>query len=83
MILAPPEEEEREIISHRELLVDLHKLLGAQGVTTTPLMPGGKARFGNSLVDVIADGEMIERGKPIEVVEVRGNRVLVREINLG
>ncbi|HEY4759673.1 MAG TPA: NfeD family protein, partial [Thermoguttaceae bacterium] len=83
MILAPLEEKEREIISQRELLVDLHELVGDQGVTTTPLMPGGKARIGDSLVDVIADGDMIERGKTIEVVEVRGNRVLVREVNLG
>ncbi len=43
-------------------------------------MPAGKARFGDSVVDVIADGEMIEPGKTVEVVEVRGNRVLVREI---
>jgi membrane-bound serine protease (ClpP class) len=83
MILAPPADAEREIIGRRELLVDLHNIAGTRGVTATPLMPGGKARFGNSLVDVIAEGEMIERGKTVEVVEVRGNRVLVREINFG
>ncbi|MGW8257417.1 MAG: NfeD family protein [Thermoguttaceae bacterium] len=80
MVLAPPAEDESKRISHHELLVDLHNLVGNQGVTTTPLMPGGKARFGDSLVDVIADGEMIERGRQVEVVEVHGNRVLVREI---
>ncbi len=83
MILAPPAEEERDSISQRELLVDLQDLMDTQGITATPLMPGGKARFGNSLIDVIADGEMIERGKTIQVVEVRGNRVLVREVDLG
>jgi membrane-bound serine protease (ClpP class) len=62
------------------LLVDLHELAGTHGVTTTLLMPAGKARFGDSIVDVIADGEMIEPGKGVEVLEVRGNRVLVREI---
>jgi membrane-bound serine protease (ClpP class) len=80
MILAPPEEEERESISRRELLVDLHDLIGTQGTTTTPLFPGGKARFGDSVVDVIADGDMIELGKTVEVVEVRGNRVVVHEV---
>ncbi len=80
MILSPPEAEERETISRRELLVDLHELVGAQGVTATPLMPAGKARFGDSVIDVIADGDMIDPGKTVEVVEVRGNRVVVREV---
>ena len=75
------EDEERETISRRELLVDLHELVGTKGVTATPLMPAGKARFADSIIDVIADGDMIEPGKPVEVVEVRGNRVVVREVN--
>jgi membrane-bound serine protease (ClpP class) len=79
LVLEPPDEAERENIGRRELLVDLQGLVGRRGVTTTPLYPAGKARLGDSLVDVIADGEMIDRGKAIEVVEVRGNRVLVRE----
>ena len=40
--------------------------------------PRGKARFGNELVDVIADGEVIGRGTAVVVVEVHGNRVVVR-----
>ncbi len=80
MILAPPVDEELETIQQRELLVDLHDLVGSKGVTATLLMPAGKARFGDSVIDVIADGDMIEPGKGVEVVEVRGNRVLVREI---
>ena len=28
----------------------------------------------------MADGEVIDRGTPIEVVDVRGSRVLVRKI---
>ena len=51
-----------------------------RGTTTTQLTPSGKARFGDLLVDVIADGEVIDRGAAIEVVEVRGSRVLVQEV---
>jgi membrane-bound serine protease (ClpP class) len=80
LVLNPPKDEERERISRRELLIDLHELAGQKGVTATLLMPAGKARIGDSIVDVIADGDMIEPGKPVEVVEVRGNRVVVREI---
>ena len=69
MRIDPPIHRPNVDISRRELLVDLQELVGAYGVTTTPLYPAGKARIGEALVDVIADGEMIERSKEIEVVE--------------
>jgi membrane-bound ClpP family serine protease len=52
-------------------------------VTTTPLTPAGKARFGHELVDVIADGEFVSRGTAVTVVEVHGNRILVRGAGNG
>lgn len=51
---------------------------GMQGVATTRLVPGGKALFGQRYVDVIAEGEYLERGALIVVMEVRGNRVVVK-----
>ena len=80
LMLEPPAGEEAEIIRRREALVDFRDLVGTRGTTTTQLTPSGKARFGDLLVDVIADGEVIDRGAAIEVVEVRGSRVLVREV---
>jgi membrane-bound ClpP family serine protease len=80
MMLEPPAGEEAETIRRREALVDFHELVGATGTTATQLTPGGKARFGDQLVDVMADGEAIDRGTPVEVVEVRGSRVLVRKV---
>jgi membrane-bound ClpP family serine protease len=81
IILAPPADEEAEAIHHREMLMNLGDLLGQHGTTTTPLFPGGKARFGDDVIDVLSDGDVIERGKTVEVVEVRGNRVVVREVS--
>ena len=78
MFLEPPEGEEARTISRRETLVQLENLLGAEGVTTTQLTPGGKARFGNALVDVVAVGELIPRDTPVIVTEVRGNHVVVK-----
>jgi membrane-bound serine protease (ClpP class) len=78
MLLHPPSGEERETIANREALVDFSGLVGQIGVATTPLMPSGKARFGGRLIDVIAGGEAIDRGTQVEVVEVRGNHVLVQ-----
>ncbi|MDD4270986.1 MAG: NfeD family protein, partial [Thermoguttaceae bacterium] len=71
--------EVEEAIRH-ETLVDYDDLVGTRGRTTTKLLPSGKARFDDRLVDVIADCEMVERGCEVEVVEVRGNRVFVRPI---
>jgi membrane-bound ClpP family serine protease len=77
MLLEPPSPSEAETISHREALLDASDLVGARGTTTTPLVPGGKARFGNRVLDVITEGELIGRGSEVVVVEVRGNRILV------
>ena len=78
VVLEPPSDAELEDLAHREALVDFDHLLGHHGVATTQLTPSGKARFGNQLVDVLADGEVIARGADVVVVEVQGNRVVVR-----
>jgi len=52
--------------------------VGDVGVAETSLRPAGKAVFGSTLVDVVTRGEIIEPGAHLEVVERRGNRVVVR-----
>jgi membrane-bound serine protease (ClpP class) len=83
LMLEPPAGEEAAIIRRREALVDFRDLVGTRGTATTQLTPSGKARIGDLLVDVMADGEVIDRGAAIEVVEVRGSRVLVKEVVSG
>ena len=83
LMLAPPAGEEAENIRQRESLVDLDDFVGARGVTTTQLTPSGKARFDDMLVDVITDGDVLARGTEIEVVEVYGNRVIVKAVDRG
>ncbi len=75
LLLQPPAGEE---IARRESLVDFRNLVGKRGVAQTQLTPSGKALIDERLVDVIADGEVIDRDSEIEVMEVKGNRVLVR-----
>ncbi len=55
-------------------------LLGVSGVAETNLRPSGKGRFGDKLVDVVTEGDLIERGKPITIVEVQGSRVVVKAV---
>ena len=78
IVLRPPAGEEAEDLSQRESLVHFDELVGARGTTTTQLTPGGKARFGDRLINVLADGEIIPPGTEIVVDEVHGNRVFVR-----
>ncbi len=79
-MLEPPAGEEAATISRREALVSYNDLVGKRGIVSAQLTPGGKARFGDQLVDVMADGELIRRGATVEVVKVSGNRVLVKEV---
>ena len=79
ILLPPPAGEEAENIRRHEALVNLDDLVGAHGAATTQLTPCGKARFRDMLVDVITDGDIIDRGATVEVVEVHGNRVIVKK----
>jgi membrane-bound serine protease (ClpP class) len=51
-----------------------------RGTAASPLRPAGKARFGDEYVDVVTEGSFVEKGAEVRVVRVRGNRVVVREV---
>ncbi len=55
-------------------------LVGQEGVALTALRPAGMARFGEKKVDVMSEGEQIERDSRVRVIEVKGNRVVVRAV---
>ena len=54
--------------------------LGDAGRTVTPLRPAGKAVINGRRVDVITRGQMLDEDRPVEVIEVSGNHVVVHEI---
>jgi membrane-bound serine protease (ClpP class) len=54
--------------------------VGDQGVAESPLRPAGKARFGDEYLDVVTDGSYVERGHTVRIIEISGNRVMVREL---
>lgn len=78
MMLLPEEEADRVEIETRETLAHYEHLVGHTGTTTTPLLPSGRAEVNGELVDVITEGEAIDRGEAIEVVSAKANRVVVR-----
>ena len=54
-------------------------MLGAIGVATTPLRPAGKVQIGDDFVDVVAES-FIPEGTKVQVIEIEGNRVVVKEV---
>ena len=59
---------------------ELEGLIGKKGVAYTNLRPAGMALIEDQKVDVVTEGDLIEKDKAIEVVQVEGNRVVVREV---
>lgn len=56
-------------------------LISQVGTACSTLRPSGKARISGKLIDVVSDGDFIDPGTSIEVVEVAGNRVVVRAVS--
>jgi membrane-bound ClpP family serine protease len=81
LILQPPVPEEAAELKERERLSSFDYLLGKRGVSLTPLVPAGKAQFGDDVVDVMSDGTLVEVGKALTVVETIGSRIIVRPID--
>jgi membrane-bound serine protease (ClpP class) len=54
--------------------------LGGKGVAISNLRPGGKAQFGNDIVDVITQGEMIEKGQPVRIIGYSGAEAIVEAV---
>jgi len=50
---------------------------GQVGVTISALRPGGKAQFGNEILDVISQGEMVPKGTSARIIGNSGTEALV------
>lgn len=58
---------------------ELQHLVGQKGVSISPLRPAGRAQIGEDVFSVVTRGEMLEKDRRVEVIEVKGNRIVVRE----
>jgi membrane-bound serine protease (ClpP class) len=56
------------------------ELLGAIGTSSTPLRPAGVVKFGDKFVDVVSDGGFIPSGTRVQVIQVEGTRIVVKEV---
>jgi membrane protein implicated in regulation of membrane protease activity len=56
----------------------LSAMAGRLGVAATPLRPAGRAEFGDQVLDVVTQGDFVEKGARVRIVEVRGGTVVVQ-----
>lgn len=54
--------------------------VGKEGVALSVLRPGGKARFGDEVLDVIVEGGMVERGTRVRIVGHSGREAVVEPV---
>jgi membrane-bound serine protease (ClpP class) len=54
---------------------------GQVGVAISALRPGGKAQFGDEIVDVITQGDMISKGEKVRVIGSSGTEAIVETIS--
>jgi len=57
--------------------------VGDAGEVVSTLRPTGKAKFGNAIVDVVAEAEFLDKGTNVEIIEIHGNRVVVKRQRHG
>jgi membrane-bound serine protease (ClpP class) len=56
--------------------------VGELGTAATFLRPAGKARFGERDIDVVTEGDFIEKGAKVKILAIKGSRVIVTEERL-
>ncbi|MFC2149333.1 NfeD family protein [Candidatus Auribacterota bacterium] len=54
-------------------------LLNKEGIAISFLRPSGIAEIEGERLDVISEGDFIERGSKIQVINVKDNRIIVRK----
>ena len=56
-------------------------LIGQQGTALTVLRPAGKIRVNGELIDAVSAGGFIDPDATVEVSEVSGNKIVVRQVS--
>ena len=70
----------RDLLAAKGTQDGLSDLLGQEGEALCALRPSGFARIGGRRVDVITEGSTVGKGEKVKVVEIEGNRVVVRSV---
>ncbi len=63
--------------SDRKVAEEHKSRLGEIGITVSTLRPGGKAQFGDAILDVISQGEMVPRSTKVRIIAFSGRDAIV------
>jgi len=55
-------------------------LTGKIGVADSDLSPSGTVLIDNEIYDVTTDGELVEAGRGVRVLRVRGSKIWVKRV---
>jgi membrane-bound serine protease (ClpP class) len=79
-----PDSRMARLIVSRKVVGDIGteqpELVNQTGTAFTRLRPAGTAMINGRRVDVVTEGQLIERGAPVKVIGVEGMRVIVRAV---
>lgn len=78
-LLTGPEDD--ATVAQMPVNLELEELRGRFGKTLSPLRPSGVARFGGRRVDVLTEGDMVDAGLWVKVIDVKAGRVIVRQVD--
>lgn len=54
--------------------------VGNKGIALTRLAPAGKVQIGENAIEAFTRDSLVEPGKEVEVCEIAGNKIIVKEI---
>ncbi|QGJ69036.1 Membrane-bound ClpP-class protease [Planctomycetales bacterium 10988] len=78
LVLTPPESTSKSMSGLNQGPSAEEQLIHQVGKAVTRLAPSGKARIGKKVYQVMAEGEFVEKGTEVRVLEVRGSTIVVR-----
>lgn len=71
--------EQKKEAGFRSTPGEYEQLIGKKGIALSTLRPSGSALIENKRLTVVSYGDFIEKNSQIEVIQVEGNRVVVRK----
>jgi membrane-bound ClpP family serine protease len=73
----------KDVLPDSEERRALRALVGKIGSAKSTMLPSGAVIVDGRTIDAVSEGMPIEPGQPVRVIEVRGNRVVVRPVEEG
>lgn len=78
MLLGPRSDE--DVLHSTPRKKGLGELVGQVGVAKSEMLPSGAIRIDGRTIDAVTEGMPVELGQQVRVMEVHGNRVVVRPV---